>query len=122
MGLFDNAVDKRITKFIHEYTGQSITPLFHTPCHSSISMDWDGWCAIDQNSIWLVNKWGARGVEFANISPISNWGQYPYGSRGFPKYRFEFSFMNGAGTFTVYPKTAIGGAEMNQRLNSIFNL
>jgi hypothetical protein len=122
LGLFDNAVDKRIIKFVQEYTGQTINPLFHAPCRSSVSLDWDGWCALDRNSIWLVNKWGARGVEFENISPSSNWGQYPYGSRGFPKYRFEFFFQNGAGSFTVYPKTSIGGAELNQRLATIFGL
>lgn len=122
MGFFDNAVDKRIIKFVHEFTGEVITPIFHVPCHSSISVDWDGWCAIDEDSIWLVNKWGARGVKFANITPLSNWGQYPYGTRGFPKYRFEFSFLNGAGSFTIYPKTTTGGAEMNQRLKTLFNL
>ena len=122
MGLFDNAVDKRITKLIYEYTGALITPKFHLPCTSSISMDWDGWCAIDDSSIWLVNKFGARGVEFQNISPSSNWGQWPYGSNGFPKYRFEFFFQSTDSSFTVYPKTAIGGAELNQRLSQIFRI
>jgi hypothetical protein len=122
LGLFDKAVDKRIIKFVQEYTGQIISPEFHAPCQSSVSLDWDGWCALDRNSIWLVNKWGARGVEFKNVSPSSNWGQYPYGSRGFPKYRFEFLFQNGAGSFTIYPKTSIGGAELNQRLTIIFGL
>jgi hypothetical protein len=122
LGFFDNAVDKRIIKFVQEYTGQIIAPLFHAPCLSSVSTDWDGWCAIDQSSIWLVNKWGARGVEFKNISPTSNWGQYPYGTNGFPKYRFEFLFQNGAGSFTIYPKTSIAGAELNQRLATIFGL
>ena len=122
MGFFDNAVDKRISKFIYEFTGQLISPIFHTPCHSSISIDWDGWCALDENSIWLVNKWGARGVEFSKIAPLSDWGQYPYGTRGFPKYRFGFQFISGVGNFTIYPKTSIGGAELNQRLNAKFNL
>ena len=122
MGLFDNAVDKRITKLIYEYTGALITPKFHLPCTSSISMDWDGWCAIDDRSIWLVNKYGARGVEFQNISPSSNWGQWPYGSNGFPKYRFEFFFASTDSSFTIYPKTAIGGAELNQRLSQIFRI
>ena len=122
MGLFDNAVDKRITKFILEYTGQYVTPVFHTPCQSSISLDWDGWCAMDQESIWLVNKWGARGVAFKNLAPSLSWGQYPHGTRGFPKYRFEFNFLNGVDSFSIYPKTSIGGSEMNQRLSQIFGL
>lgn len=120
MGFLDRAVDSRITKFIFEYTGQVITPEFHLPCTSSISIDWDGWCAIDRKSIWLVNKFGARGVGFENISPSDNWGQWPYGSNGFPKYRFEFKFNGSNEGFTIYPKTAIGGAEFNQRLNEMF--
>lgn len=122
MGLFDSAVDKRISKLILEYAGKKVIPEFHTPCHSSISLDWDGWCAIDQKSIWLVNKWGARGVLFEKLTPTANWGQYPHGTRGFPKYRFEFLFASNVGGFTIYPKTAIGGAEMNQRFETIFRI
>lgn len=122
MGFFDNAVDKRMTKLIFKFTGVAITPKFHLPCTSSISIDWDGWCAIDDKSIWLVNKYGARGVEFGNIAPTNNWGQWPYGSRGFPKYRFEFHFLSADSSVTIYPKTAIGGAELNQRLSQIFRV
>lgn len=122
MGFFDSAVDKRISKFIYEYTGEVVIPDFHTPCESSISIDWDGWCAIDDKSIWLVNKWGARGVVFEKITPTSDWGQYPYGTKGFPKYRFNFLFRHVMESFTIYPKTAIGGAELSQRLNQIYGL
>ena len=78
MGIFDNAVDKRIAKFILEFTGQHVSPIFHTPCDSSVSLDWDGWCALDEKSIWLVNKWGARGALFESLVPTDNWGQYPH--------------------------------------------
>lgn len=122
MGLFYSAINKRISKFILEFTGQYVVPIFHTPCHSSISIDWDGWCAIDSRSIWLVNKWEARGVQLQGVSPGSQWGQYPHETRGFPKYLFEFRFNQAPGGFTIYPKTATGGAELNQRLNAIYNL
>lgn len=122
MGLFDSAVEKRISKFILEFTGEYFVPIFYTPCNSSFSIDWDGWCAIDNKSIWLVNKWGARGTHLQEISPGSQWGQYPHNTRGFPKYRFEFRFNQAVGGFTIYPKTTIGGAELNQRLNAIYNL
>lgn len=120
MGFLDRAIDSRITRWIFEYTQEIVAPVFHLPCKSSISIDWDGWCALDENSIWLVNKQGARGVLLKNIEPNSNWGQWPYGSRGFPNYRFEFNFKFANGTFTIYPKNAIGGAELNQRLERIF--
>jgi hypothetical protein len=120
VGFFDNAVDKRITKFVLEFTGQYVVPIFHTPCDSSISMDWNGWCAMDDKSIWLVNKWGARGALFESLVPTDNWGQYPHDTRGFPLYRFGFQFQDMNQGFTVYPKTATGGAELNQRLNRVF--
>jgi hypothetical protein len=112
LGLFDNAVDARITKLISKYTGQYIQPSFHAPCHSSISTDWDGWVAIDSDSIWLVNNLDARGAQIANLTlddALS--GQYPVGTRGYPKYAFHFNFISG-GSFSVYPKTVAGGEEM----------
>ena len=120
MRFLDKTIDKRINKFIYEFTGENIIPEFHLPCTSSISIGWDGFCAIDYQSIWLVNKFGARGVAFENITPGDNWGQFPYGSAGFPKYRFELIFKQSIVGFTIYPKTAIGGAELNQRLNKVF--
>lgn len=121
MGMFDSAVDKRISKFILEFTGQHVSPIFHTPCKSSVSTDWDGWCALDNRSIWLVNKLGARGSLLESLLPTDNWGQYPHDTRGFPLYRFSFQFQDMNQGFTVYPKTATGGAELNQRLNRVFN-
>jgi len=122
MGIFDNAVDKRIKKFIIEFTGQHVSPVFHTPCESTVSVDWVGWCALDEKGIWLVNKWGARGALFDSLVLTDNWGQYPHGTRGFPLYRFGFQFKDTNHGFTVYPKTATGGAELNQRLNRVFGL
>lgn len=112
MGLFDNAVDARITKLINKHTGQYVKPFFHAPCHSSVSIDWDGWVAIDDDSIWLVNNFGARGAQFSNLALNNTMsGQYPIGTRGHPKYAFHFDFISG-GSFSVYPKTIVSGEEM----------
>lgn len=117
MGLFDNAVDKRISNLIHRYTGQVVQPIFHAPCHSSISDGWDGWVAIDSQSIWLVNNYGARGAYFSHLQLLSSSGQYPRHSNRYPKFQFNFESSSG-GYFSVYPKTH--GEEMMRVLPRYF--
>lgn len=118
MGFLDKAADKNITKLIMQFTGEYFVPEYRAPCRSSISYDWDGWVAVDSSSIWLVNKYGARGVQFSNIKLSENSGQYPVGTRGYPLYTFTFDFLTG-GNFSVYPKTKSGGEELNAYLQKV---
>jgi hypothetical protein len=111
MGFLDKAADKNITKLVMQYTGEYFVPDFRAPCRSSISYDWDGWVGVDSSSLWLVNKYGARGVQFSNIKLGEGSGQYPVGTRGYPLYTFTFEFLTG-GNFSVYPKTKSGGEEL----------
>ncbi len=104
--------ENQAIKLIRHYTGQQITPLFIATCDSDITPDWRGVVVFDENSLWLVNRLGARGVPMSNISPQSNNGQYPAGTRGYPKYHFGFDFINGQGSFNVYPITTESGEEM----------
>jgi hypothetical protein len=45
-----------------------------------------------------------------------NSGQYPEGSRGYPKYRFGFVLLNGGGDFVISPHTREGGFSLNRHL------
>jgi len=116
MGFLDKAADKNITRLVMQYTGEYFIPEFRAPTRSSISFDWDGWVAIDSESIWLVNKYGARGVKLSNINLSDSSGQYPQGTRGYPLYTFTFYSLGGE-SFSVYPKTKSGGEELSHYLN-----
>ena len=116
MGFLDKAADKNITRLVMQYTGEYFVPEFRAPARTSISFDWDGWVAIDSESIWLVNKYGARGVKLSNIKLSDSSGQYPQDTRGYPLYAFTFDFLGGE-SFSVYPKTKSGGEELSHYLN-----
>ena len=101
MGILDNATDKRITTLVKRYTGQTIQPLVRCPAHSSISYDWDGWVALDRESLWLVNNQGARGVLFGSI--------LKYKKNAPRQITIETTSGN---SFSIYPKTIIGCNEI----------
>jgi len=115
MSFLDQAADKNITRLVRQYTGEFFVPEFRTPCRSSISSDWDGWVGLDSKSIWLVNKYGARGVPLENLTLSELSGQYSPESRGYPLYSFTFNFQ-GMGSFSVHPKTKSGGEELSAYL------
>lgn len=119
MGLFEKFGEKQTKSLIKHYTGKNISPLLVVTCDSSISPDWRGVVAFDDTSLWLVNRFGARGVEFSNISLLESSGQYPKGTRGFPKYRFTFEFLNADGYFLIYPLTQDSGLKMELFLKNI---
>jgi hypothetical protein len=112
MGLMERFGERQAVKLIKHYTGQHIAPMFIATCDSDIAPDWRGVIVFDEESLWLVNRLGARGVTISSIAPHSNNGQYPEGTRGFPKYHFGFDFINGAGSFNVYPITTESGENM----------
>ena len=116
MGFLDKVADKNITSLVMQYTGENFIPEFRAPSRSSISYEWDGWVALNSKSIWLVNKYGARGVAFSNIRLSETSGQYPQGTRGYPLYTFTFYLLDGK-NFSVYPKTKSGGEEFSHYLN-----
>jgi hypothetical protein len=116
MGLLESFGERQAIKLIKHYTGETIRPNFVTSCDASITSDWRGVVVLDHKSLWLVNRLGARGVAFENIAmdPIS--GQYPEGSRGYPKYRFGFIFVGGGGDFVISPHTREGGYSLGRHL------
>ena len=116
VALFESFGEKQAIKLIKHYTGESITPKFIASCDSSIAPDWRGVVVIDNHSLWLVNRLGVRGVQIANIAPSPTNGQYPPGTRGYPKYRFEFSFVNRVENFSIYPITEEDGRKMQEFL------
>ena len=112
MGLMDKFGERQAVKLIKHYTGQHISPIFIATCDSDIAPDWRGVVVFDDQSLWLVNRLGARGVAISNVSPQSTNGQYPEGTRGYPKYHFGFDFINGQGSFNIYPITTESGEDM----------
>ena len=112
MGFMKNFGTKQAVKLIKHYTGQDVVPLFIATCSASISPDWRGVVVLDNHTLWLVNRLGARGVAISNIAPHSTNGQYPPGTRGYPSYHFGFDFISAPGSFNVYPNTEEAGREM----------
>lgn len=118
MGFFDAKAEQLAIKFIYEFTGQLVTSKVCVPCESTIDHNWKGYCVLTEDSLFLVNKYGARGVRFENIGGTESWGQYPSGSKGFPGYRFGFRFIDNPAGFTIFSKTESGGRELMSFLDS----
>lgn len=116
MGLLDKFGEKQAIKLIKHYTGQDITPKFIATCDSDIGPNWRGIVVLDNHTLWLVNRLGARGVTISSIALHSNNGQYPSGTRGYPKYHFGFDFINGAGSFIIYPIKEDSGRDLESFL------
>jgi|694.fasta_scaffold94123_5 hypothetical protein len=106
MGFFESATDKLISSNILKYTGQVFTPAFRCPVRSSVSSDWVGWVALDRNWLWLVNKYGARGVLVSNI--------FEYSKDSPTIIRVQTTTGN---LFSIYPKTISGGYDLLNYLN-----
>lgn len=119
MGLFEKFGEKQVKSLILHYTGEIVSPLLVATCDASISMDWRGVVAFENNRLWLVNRFGARGVDFSNIYLLEESGQYPQGTRGFPKYHFTFGFLNSIGSLSIYPLTQDSGLKIELFLNTI---
>ena len=117
MGLMERFGERQAIKLIKHYTGQNVAPKFIATCDSDIAPNWRGVVVLDNHTLWLVNRLGARGVTISSIAPHSNNGQYPEGTRGYPKYHFGFDFVNGAGSFNVYPITEDSGRDLESFLN-----
>ena len=122
MGFFDSKAEQLVIKFIREFTGEHVIPKVCVPCESSIEHRWKGYCVLTEDSIFLVNKYGARGVRFENIGGTDSWGQYPIGSKGYPTYRFGFRFLDNPAGFTVFSKTQSGGEELFSFLEEKYSL
>ena len=118
----ESKAEKLAIKFIYEFTGQSVNPKICVPCKATIDGDWNGYCVITEDAIFLVNKYGARGVEYDNIYGTSSWGQYPYGTKGYPNYRFEFRFVSSPGGFTIFSKTKNDGQKLLHFLDRKFHV
>lgn len=120
MGFFDSKAEQLAVKFIYEFTGQMVSPSVCVPCEASISPNWKGYCVLTEEALFLVNKYGARGVQLENIGGTDSWGQYPQGSKGYPTYRFGFRFIDNPAGFTIFSKTQSGGEQMFSFLNKKF--
>jgi hypothetical protein len=121
MGLMESFGEKQAIKLIKHYTGETIVPKFIATCDASISPDWRGVVVLDNHSLWLVNRLGARGVSISNLAPHKDSGQYPYGTRGYPKYHFSFTMLNGGGSFSIYPITEDAGRKLKLFLERFEN-
>lgn len=108
MGFLENATDKLISSNILKYTGQVFTPTFRCPVRSSVSLDWVGWVALDRNWLWLVNKYGARGVLISNI--------FEYSKDSPSVIRLQTTTGS---LFSIYPKTISGGNDLLNYLNFV---
>ena len=116
MGLFENFGEKQAVKLIKHYTGEVVAPRFIAACEASITPDWRGVVVLDNHNLWLVNRLGVRSVLISTIAPDSSNGQYPFGTRGFPKYHFSFNFVNGQGSFSIYPIPEESGQKLQEFL------
>jgi hypothetical protein len=116
MGFLESFGEKQAIKLIRHYTGQNVSPNFVVSCDASITPDWRGVAVLDNKSLWLVNRLGARGVAFENIAMDPHSGQYPEGSRAYPKYRFGFIFLSGGEDFVISPHTREGGHALSRHL------
>jgi hypothetical protein len=116
MGLMESFGERQAIKLIKHYTGENIRPIIVASCDASITSDWRGVVVLDSKSLWLVNRLGARGVGFENIALDPHSGQYPKGSRAYPKYRFGFILLNGGGDFVISPHTREGGHALSRHL------
>ena len=113
MGFIQKFGQNQAIKLIKHYTGQNVVPKFIATCDATIAPDWRGVVVLDDHTLWLVNRLGARGVSISNIAPRSTNGQFPKGTRGYPHYQFTFDFVNGPGSFTVMPITEDAGRELD---------
>jgi hypothetical protein len=121
MGFFDRKAEELAIKFIAKFTGQNVVPKVCVPCESDHTYGWNGYCVLTENALFLVNKYGARGVLYEAISGTGSWGQYPKGTKGFPTYRFGFLFNGQPGGFTVFSKTQEGGRLLEAFLGTIYS-
>lgn len=122
MGFFDRKAEELAVKLIAQFTGQFVTPLACIPCEATIDPNWRGYCVLTDDALFLVNKYGARGVQYENIGGTDSWGQYPLGSKGYPNYRFGFRFLKDPRGFTIFSKTSSGGKILEEFLNNKYQI
>ena len=68
----DKFGEKQAIKLIKHYTGQDVTPKFIATCDSDIGPNWRGVVVLDNHTLWLVNRLGARGVAVSNPNNFNN--------------------------------------------------
>lgn len=120
MGLFSKFGSNQAVKLINHYTGEVVSPDFVCTCDADISPDWRGVIVLERNNLWLVNRLGARGIQLDRLEKGPMWGQFPPGTRGYPKYGFMF-FMDSGNRFSVYPITEEDGRKLQELLKNRMN-
>jgi len=120
MGVLTRFGTNQATKLIHHYTGEVVSPKFVCSCDASISMDWRGVVVLERDNLWLVNRLGARGISMSRLERGPVWGQLPQGTRGYPKYGFQFITDTGE-SFSIYPITQDDGWKLQVLLDENFN-
>jgi hypothetical protein len=83
-------------------------------------MDWRGVVVLERDNLWLVNRLGARGISMSRLERGPVWGQLPQGTRGYPKYGFQFITDTGE-SFSIYPITQDDGWKLQVLLDENFN-
>ena len=120
MGLMNRFGTNQASKLIRHYTGEVVNPDFVCTCDATIAPDWRGVVVLERDNLWLVNRLGARGVSINNLEKGFIWGQFPIGSRGYPKHAFQF-LMNNGERFTIYPITEDDGWKLESLLGRHFS-
>ena len=120
MGILDRFGANQATKLIRHYTGEVVSPRIVCSCDASISIDWRGVVVLERDNLWLVNRLGARGISMSRLERGSVWGQFPQGTRGYPKHGFQFIADTGE-SFSIYPIRQDDGWKLQVLLDQYFN-
>jgi hypothetical protein len=115
VGLLAKFGANQATKLIRHYTGEVVDPSFVCSCDADISPDWRGVVVLERDNLWLVNRLSARGIQMSRLTRGSVWGQFPPGTRGYPKHGFQFIADTGD-RFTIYPITQDDGWKLEMLL------
>jgi len=122
MGFFDRKAEQLSVKLIFQFTGELVNPRICVPCEADGEGKlWRGYCVLTNDALFLVNKYGAKGVKYENVVTTDSWGQYPQGSTGYPTFRFGFAFKTNTSQFTIFSKTESDGQLLSEFFSQKYN-
>jgi hypothetical protein len=119
MALFEKFGERQAVKLITHYTGKLVKPELVLACQADIQPGWRGVVVITNDSLWLVNRLGARGINLERLSKGFPWGQYPPETRGYPAYDFTFLIRNSDGDLFARFVITMGAANGPRFLSAL---